>query len=147
MGTRLGQGVYFWEYAPYRALEWASLVGLQRGEPPAVLAATIRLGNCVNLMDVKYHSELTATHQNLVDLYGEENWLENTAADGHFLDRLVVDTHCENIALLGGVVNTVRGTFTEGEPIYLGSKIRSRAHTQLAVRSQDCISGIRLVTF
>jgi hypothetical protein len=45
----LGRGVYFWEYAPYRALEWARLVALERGDEPAVLGVTIRLRNCMNL--------------------------------------------------------------------------------------------------
>lgn len=143
----LGRGVYFWEYAPYRALEWARFMGLQRGETPAVLAATVRLGNCVNLMDVQYHADLVETHRNLVALFGEENLPKNTARGGHFRDRLVIDRHCDNMAALGGMVDGVRGTFPEGEPIYEGSKILSLAHTQIAVRNPDCITQLRLVQF
>ena len=143
----LGKGVYFWEYAPYRALEWAKWVSLQKGDAPAVLSATIRLGNCVNLMDVQYHNDLIATHDNLVALYGEENLPKNTNSGGHFRDRLVIDGHCDYVAGLGEAVDTVRGTFPEGEPIYPGSKILSLAHTQIAVRRADCISRIALVKF
>lgn len=56
MGTRLGGGVYLWEYAPYRTLEWARLIALQRGGRPAAVAAAIRLGNCVNLIDRLNHN-------------------------------------------------------------------------------------------
>jgi hypothetical protein len=143
----LGYGVYFWEYAPYRALEWARLLALQRGEKPAVLAATIQLKNCVNLMDVEHHNSLIETHRNLVALYGEEQLPKNTARGGHFRDRLVIDTHCDNIALLGQTVDTVRGTFPEGEPIYPGSKILSLAHTQIAVRNTNCIHRLELIKF
>src|SRR5437667_12577817 len=38
----LGEGVYFWEYAPYRALDWAILRCARLGGEPAVLRATIR---------------------------------------------------------------------------------------------------------
>jgi len=143
----LGRGVYFWEYAPYRALEWARLLGLQRGEEPAVLVATIRLGNCVNLMDVNHHADLVDTHLWLVEQHGEQNLPSNTARGGHYLDRLVIDTMCELSAQFGPPIQTVRGSFAEGEPIYPGSKILSLAHTQIAVRDLSCIDNIRLVRF
>ena len=79
----LGKGVYFWEYAPYRALEWARLIGLQQGEEPAVLGATIRLGNCVNLMDIQHHADLVATHDLLVALHGDNSLPKNTARGGN----------------------------------------------------------------
>src|SRR6266516_1241891 len=47
----LGEGIYFWEYGPYRAYEWAE--GKHR-ENAAVLGATIRLGRCVNLLDIEH---------------------------------------------------------------------------------------------
>ncbi len=143
----LGRGVYFWEYAPYRALEWARLVALERGDVPAVLGVTIRLRNCLNLLDVNHHRDLVATHQWLVDRYGEENLPRNTARGGHYLDRLVIDTFCDKAQQENVRVQTVRGSFAEGEPIYPGSKILSRAHTQIAVRDPHCIERIQLVTF
>lgn len=143
----LGYGVYFWEYAPYRALAWARFIGLQCGQSPAVLAATIRLGDCINLMDVYYHTILIATHNTLVATYGEENLPKNTARGGHYRDRLVVDTACDDVQAQGVPVDTVRGTFPEGEPIYPGSKILTLAHTQIAVRNPDCITRIELVRF
>ena len=143
----LGAGVYFWEYAPYRALEWAKLVALQRGEQPSVLAATVSLGNCVNLMDVVHREGLIATHQKLAIRFGSENLPRNTARGGNFLDRMVIDEYCDDLAEQGAPTDTVRGAFPEGEPIYSGSKILSLAHTQMAVRNPDCITKIRLIKF
>jgi hypothetical protein len=143
----LGRGIYFWEYAPYRALELARYLGLQRGEEAAVLQATIRLGKCVNLMDVKDHADLLTTYNLLIEFYGEENLPSNTARGGHFRDRLVIDTYCDQAAAQGASVDAVRGTFPEGEPIYPGSMILSLAHTQIAVRNPDCITNLRLVRF
>ena len=142
----LGRGVYFCEYAPYRALEWARLVALERGDEPAVLGVTIRLGRCVNLLDVEHHEALVETHKRLVIEYGDR-LPRNTGRGGHFLDRLVIDTACENAEEVGSNVDTVRGSFAEGEPIYPGSKILSKAHTQIAVRNPVCITKIQLITF
>lgn len=142
----LGRGVYSWEYAPYRALEWARLIALERGDEPAVLGVTIRLGFCVNLLDVEHHEALVETHRALSSKYGEA-LPRNTARGGHFLDRLVIDTYCENVAARGFGVQTVRGSFAEGEPIYPGSKILSKAHTQIAVRDAAYIVKTQLVTF
>ena len=143
----LGMGVYFWEYAPYRALEWARFIGLQTGNPPAVLVATLRLGNCVNLMDVEHHDDLIAVHGALTTFFGADKLPQNNEQGGHFLDRLVLDTFCDNAEARGNRIDAVRGTFPEGEPIYPNSKILSLAHTQIAVRNPDCITRLQLVEF
>ena len=42
----LGSGIYFWEDAPERAMQWA----VEMKKPhPAVVGAVIELGNCLNL--------------------------------------------------------------------------------------------------
>ncbi len=38
--------------------------------------------------------------------------------------------------------DSVRGLFREGDPVYAGSGFYERTHTQIAVRSLDCIKGI-----
>src|SRR5271165_4419641 len=42
----LGHGIYFWEFAPHRALTWAGRGG--------VVGAVIHLGLCLDLTDVNY---------------------------------------------------------------------------------------------
>lgn len=142
----LGRGVYFWEYAPFRAWEWGRLTAMESGDEPAVLEARIHLGRCVNLMDIDHHDDLITTHKILLEAYGEENLPTNTARGGHYLDRLVIDETCDRAAEVGPPIQTVRGTFAEGEPIYPGSKILSLTHTQIAVRDPSCIVNIRLVS-
>src|SRR6185369_9057757 len=53
----LGEGIYFWEQNPVRALEYAeeSAVGIQynrkRIRTPFVIGAIIELGHCLNLVE------------------------------------------------------------------------------------------------
>ena len=60
----LGSGIYFWEDAPERALQWA--VEMKKPKP-TVLGAVIELGNCLNLLDVASHFEIAGTYQALID--------------------------------------------------------------------------------
>ena len=46
----LGDGVYFWEYGPIRAAEWARA---QHGDQAAVLRARIVLTDCLDLIDLR----------------------------------------------------------------------------------------------
>lgn len=45
----LGDGIYFWEYGPVRAWEWARK---RHGKRTAVLRANIRLEDCLDLADL-----------------------------------------------------------------------------------------------
>ena len=59
-----GSGIYFWEEGPKRALEWAQRkFGFEKA---AVIGAKIRLGHCLNLMDVDSYGILRETYLNLV---------------------------------------------------------------------------------
>jgi hypothetical protein len=49
-----------------------------------------------------------------------------------------------------GFLQTVRGSFAEGAPIYPGSKILQKAHIQIAVRDAACIlqaSRVKILPF
>ena len=144
----LGEGIYFWEYAPYRALDWAMQRCAATGEEPAVVCATIQLGQCLNLLDTEYMQELTETYQQVVAEVGAGSLPRNTQRGAHYLDRQVIDACCRALESdILTAVQTVRGSFPEGDPIYPGSKILSRAHTQIAVRDSSCLSGLFWVHF
>ena len=144
----LGEGVYFWEYAPYRALEWAEQISARRGGKPAVLRATIKLGRCVNLLDIEHIPGLTQIYDNFAGAAGAAELPRNTERGAHFLDRAIIDAYCRVIANRKvGPLQTVRGSFAEGAPIYPGSKILRRAHTQIAVRDASCILNVSLVQY
>jgi hypothetical protein len=57
----LGAGLYFWEYGPQRALEWAAGIAKRRPhqlKEPAVIGAIIHLGVCFDLLDVRFTDKL-----------------------------------------------------------------------------------------
>ncbi|MEZ6088694.1 MAG: hypothetical protein R3C05_11845 [Pirellulaceae bacterium] len=54
----LGGGIYFWEFGPERARQWAK-------EDGEVIGALIQLGNCFDLTDPGYESLLKATFDTL----------------------------------------------------------------------------------
>lgn len=142
----LGEGVYFWEYAPYRALEWA-IERYGEGEA-AVLSASLRLGECLNLLDRRHFAEMEVIYQRLMKAMPENRRLRNTERGAHFLDRYIIDAYCRFASEETTTpFQTVRGSFPEGEPIYSGSKLLKKTHTQIAVRDVTCISRVRLVKF
>jgi hypothetical protein len=144
----LGEGVYFWEYAPYRALDWATSKCKSEGGTPAVIRATIKLGRCLNLLDIEHIPGLTEIHALFVNILGEENLPRNTERGAHFLDREIIDGYCRTVAeRTYKPFQTVRGSFAEGDSIYPGSKILKKAHTQIAVRDTTCILRASLVHF
>jgi len=141
----LGEGVYFWEYAPYRALDWATSKSALEGGGPAVIRATIKLGRCLNLLDIEHEPSLMQVYESLVEALGDD-LPSNTERGAHYLDRLVIDALCHGTGAEATMpVQTVRGSFAEGDPIYPGSKILKKAHTQIAVRDTSCITRISLV--
>jgi len=144
----LGEGFYFWEYAPYRAFEWAEQKCKKEGGTPAVIRATIKLGRCLNLLDIEQIPGLLRIYNSLVDTVGMAPLPRNTDRGAHFLDREIIDTFCRTFARrVVSPLQTVRGSFAEGAPIYPGSKILQKAHTQIAVRDTTCILRASLVQF
>ena len=142
----LGQGVYFWEYGPVRARQWAE-EHCGSGEP-AVLEARIRLGRCLNLMDAAHFTGLRIAYEHVLANVAGAVGLRNTERGLHKLDRRVVDGYCDKVVDQGAKpFQTVRGCFPEGEPVFAGSKILSLTHVQIAVRDPACISRVRLVNF
>jgi hypothetical protein len=60
----------------------------------------------------------------------------------------VIDTYCRGVERKTSTpLQTVRGSFPEGEPIYPNAKILKKAHTQIAVRDSACILRLSLVQF
>jgi len=146
----LGPGAYFWESDPIRALEWAKARGFAR---PAVIGAVIDLRNCLDLV-TRNDLELLRVAHEMYRSQQEKAGLplaRNRAAPGagDFDDKLRF-LDCAVIRFLHGMMDawklepfdTVRGMFTEGGALYAGSGFKSHSHTQVAVRSRNCILGI-----
>ncbi|MGN0886057.1 MAG: hypothetical protein ACI4RT_03575 [Candidatus Spyradenecus sp.] len=143
----LGQGIYFWENAPDRAAEWALAYGEQNARKhqkdltseqaaPTVIGAIIRLGHCLNLLDVAWHTAflksatIAAQHVERLNL-PNQSWK-------HTIDCLAINHLCSNQR---PAIDTVRGCFPEGKPLFPGSFILSKTHVQLCVRNTACIIG------
>ena len=144
----IGEGVYFWEYAPFRALEWAKEKCLSDTDEPSVLQATIHLGHSLNLLDREHFDDLEAVYLSLTQSVNDQLLPVNSIGGAHFLYRYIIDAYCRWFSEeLADPFQTVRGCFPEGDPIYPGSKLLSKTHTQIAVRDISCISRIGLVQF
>jgi hypothetical protein len=153
----LGRGIYFWEYGPDRALQWAVEMKARQQQllaqgkierllikTPAVLGAYIQLGRCFDLADVDATRQLAQCTRGLGG--GPPRRWRGAARQQAGLypgdhDLLLRNGDC---ALINWYLNlmdvdagrgqpyyqTVRGVFVEGGPIYPGSGLYEKTHTQ-----------------
>lgn len=148
----LGHGIYFWEANPVRGLEYAKDIKKQPGRgagkitKPAVVGAVIDLGLCLDLTtsagveqvkiaDKLYRDVVTKADAPLPTNSSDKlrrnldcavmEWLHKTRAD---TDQPPVDT--------------VKGVFIEGDPIYPTAGFYMRTHVQLCVCNPDCIKAV-----
>lgn len=143
----LGHGVYFWEDSPLRAMQWAK----ERGyEKPAVVGAVIRFGNCLNLIDAEHLEEVARTYHSLKkgywhvleELGGEVPKNKGQHGKLRYLDCFVFEwLHGAREEKSLASYDTVRGFFTEGEPLYPGAGLNKQDHIQICVRNLDCVIG------
>ena len=150
----LGSGIYFWEHGPARALEWAHQQSQQKRskiKKPAVLGAVIQLGNCFDLLDVRFtvelarfahilSTELTSRGQalptNQTTRTGDYDWLKRHR-DCFVLNSTIpaveASWECD--------FDSVRGVFQEGQPAFDGAGIKLKSHIQIAIRDPRAIIG------
>jgi len=132
----LGHGIYFWEQAPDRAKAWAGRGG--------VVGAIIRLGTCLDLTNITYSEMLAEAYSALAAR--QRRWRKTMPVNRGKLRNL--DCAVINYAIkqfkdqTGTTIQTVRGAFLEGDPIFPGSGIQRESHLQIAVRDVSCIVGI-----
>ncbi|RYG58873.1 hypothetical protein EON80_26425 [bacterium] len=148
----LGHGIYFWEYGPERALEWAEEQhAWGKIKEPAVLGAYINLGHCFDLLDVRYTKVLREAYGEFEEVLMATGKIlpQNTPRFEGDVDYLARRRDCAvinwtleryNKAAMSPV-DTVRGVFQEGQPAFPGSFIREKSHIQIAVREASCIVG------
>ena len=137
----LGHGVYFWEYAPRRAWQWAKQKYRDRA---AVVEATIELDFCLDLTDIGYTSALQLAYDSLREAFIKRNKsLPVNRNKARCLDCLVINYLTTYVL---PECDTVRAAFPEGHPIYEGSMLLTQSHIQLVVRNQACIKpGLKLL--
>jgi hypothetical protein len=152
----LGNGIYFWEDNPERALDYAKIL---RKHPertkskikhPSVIGAIIDLGHCLNLLEskslgivrsgyelLKRSQESTGRPLPSNKPAGEENDVLLRK-----LDCAVIETiHSYNKTTNSRSYDSVRGVFWEGRDLYPDAGFKERNHIQVCVRNHNCIKG------
>lgn len=149
----LGEGSYFWENNPERALSYAEnlkkYAGRTKGsiKEPFVVGAVIDLGLCLNLTDEGALLELEGAYEVLVStskvlpvnvpgFNGDQDNLKR------HLDCAVFQTLHQARAIVGlPDYASVRSPFLEGAELFPGTFFRKQTHVQICVRDVGCIKG------
>ncbi len=152
----LGNGIYFWESDPQRAMEWAIQASKRKSSSvknPAVLGAVIDLGNCFDITDrssspiLEMAYEWLKTSQEAKGMSLPEN--RNGKYDH---DLLIRELDCAVIQKIHEITHnnpelgiapydSVRELFPEGDPVYPGSGFKDKTHTQICIVNPNCIKG------
>jgi hypothetical protein len=139
----LGSGIYFWESDPIRGYEWA--VGHYGEDDASVVGAAIHLGRCLNMMS-RHDVRAVAEAYKVLE---ERFRLAGLALPTNGRDRMNRKLDCAVIEAFHAMrrdgsirgYDTVRGLFTEGEPIFPGAGFDAKTHIQICVRDTRVIKG------
>ena len=146
----LGPGIYFWEANPLRGLEFAEeLRNLTRGpniQTPAVVGAIVELGLCLDLTTSAGVQHVLSAHQRLVQIADAAGY----PLPKNSPDQLRRNLDCGVIRLLHDIrneanespIDSVRGVFLEGDPIFDGSGFYAKTHIQFCVCNPESIKGV-----
>lgn len=133
----LGDGIYFWQDAPHRALEWAEE---QHGNQAAVLVSHIELVNCLDFLDVIAPRLLSAAYGNFVmDFQQTEQPLPEQKGKAHRLDCAVINHAVAFWNKQENAIQSIRSAFREGFRVYEQSALFSHSHVQIAVLDSSVI--------
>ena len=143
----LGQGIYFWEQNPKRALEYAkeSSQKIQFNKipikTPFVLGAIIELGNCLNLIEPESLSILKEAYKGLKSYCKEAGKkMPENEENNRRLDCAVIRyVHQSRIIKSEKPYDTIRCAFPEGDAVYPGTTLTSRGHIQVCVLNDRLI--------
>ena len=145
----LGPGIYFWEANPLRGLDFANEAKRRRGskiKSPFVIGAIVSLGLCLDLTTTAGIVQVREAHRSLVKVStAAGRALPRNTADGLLrrLDCAVIQTvHRIRSGRGDQGIDTVKGVFVEGSPVYPGAGFREKTHIQIAVCNPECIKGV-----
>lgn len=146
----LGSGIYFWETDPKRGLVYAEeLKKLKRPpqiETPAIVGAVIDMGLCLDLTSSLGVQQVRDAHKQLVEISKTANLqLPKNSPD---LLRRKLD--CAVIQLVHKIrkdagdppIDSIKGIFIEGPPIYQDSGFHDKTHIQICVCNPERIKGV-----
>lgn len=151
----LGNGIYFWENDPERAMEYARILqahprrSSDKIKVPFVLGAVIDLGYCLYLLEsnsllvVKTGFDLFMATREKAGLEPPVNrTVEHGVPLRRNLDCAIFEaTHAYREAKGQRPYDSVRAMFLEGRELYEGAGFREKNHIQVCVRNPNCIKG------
>ena len=144
----LGPGVYFWEANPQRGLDFAIEASSRKKssiKTPAVVGAIIDLGLCLDMTTLGAIEMVKVAYVSLKETFekaGQELPKNGTDLLLRQLDCAVVQRLHSILEHEDSSLDTVRGVFIEGSPIYPNSGFNAKTHTQIAVRNLECIKAV-----
>ena len=113
-----------------------------------MVGAALDLGDCLDLTTEVGIDEIRSAHQLLSETFAKAGVAlpSNSGGFGLMLRRLdcavVRQLHEIRRQMELAPVDTVKGIFLEGDPIYPGSGFRAKTHVQIAVCNPLVIRGI-----
>ena len=132
-----------------RGLEFAREAASRKSShirKPFVIGAVISLGLCLDLTTSMGIAQVRAAHKSLLELTTARNFaLPRNATSGLLrpLDRAVIEfLHMIRKGRGEQAIDTVKGVFVEGDPVYEGSGFHEKTHIQIAVCNPECIKGV-----
>ena len=145
----LGPGIYFWEANPQRGFEFAQEASKRRSSNisnPFVIGAVIELGLCLDLttasgvdwVRIAYDSLLAVTQAAALTLPGNGDDQLRRNLDCAVIRRLHSILEAQQLP----AIDTLKGVFIEGLPVYPGAGFYEKTHIQVAVRNPRCIKGV-----
>lgn len=156
----LGHGIYFWDYSPDRAMEYARNLknnpyksSKAKIKSPAVVGAVMNLGYCLDLLDYKNLKILKESYAILAaSNEGSGSPLPKNLSTSRSDDLLIRKLDCAVIEMLHEInrrlgkppYDSVRGIFTEGRPLYPNAGFNEKDHIQICIRNPNCIKGFFL---
>ena len=147
----LGNGIYFWENSPSRAMEFAKeLKSKNKINTPCVIGSFIQLGNCFDLLDFENLQYLKYGYVIVKSVFDKQNKslpMNKVANDSNEfllrqLDCVVIEgIHKIRIEQALESFDSVRGVFWEGQELYPNAGFREKDHIQICIRNPNCIRG------
>ena len=151
----LGDGVYFWQDAPTRAVVWSeewSKRSVAGTGSLAVLRCRLRLEDCLDLLDVNFNELIRELSEEFLQRLQAEpdapklvNYRTGAKRGRHELDAAFFNHLVGRLAKKGLTVGCLRAAISEGEPILPDSPICYRSHVQICIRDLNLIEAIELM--
>jgi hypothetical protein len=122
-------------------MQWATRDGRSEADI-AVVAASIRLGRCLNLLDARYHDLVVE---------GERQWEATQHSMGVAPTKNMAKRGDRNCRVFNFIydsvdvkIDTTRAVYAEGEPLFEDSGLFKQSHMHLCVRNLACILKLEL---